>query len=48
MNASSRNLLIVVLALAVGVLGFLYYQQRERAGSVDINVGKQGLTIQKN
>lgn len=48
MTASFRNVMIVALVVAVGVLGYLYYQQRERAGSVDINLGKSGLTIQKN
>ncbi len=47
----NRNLvlaLIAVLVLAVGVLGTLYYQQRQREGRIDINLGKSGLTIRKN
>jgi hypothetical protein len=48
MNASLRNVVIVVLVAAVCVLGYLYYQQRQREGSVHIEVGKDGLTIQKN
>ncbi|HET6236925.1 MAG TPA: hypothetical protein VFE41_18470 [Acetobacteraceae bacterium] len=48
MNASLRNVVIVVLVAAVCVLGYLYYQQRQREGSVQIDVGKTGLTIKKN
>jgi len=48
MNASLRNVLIVVLVVAVGVLGYLYYQQRQRENTVQINVGGSSLTIRKN
>jgi predicted negative regulator of RcsB-dependent stress response len=48
MNTNLRNAVIVVLVVVVGVLGYLYYQQRQREGSVQIDVGKNGLTIQKN
>jgi len=48
MNTNMRNLVIVVLVVAVGVLGYMYYQQRQREGSVQVDVGKNGLTIQKN
>jgi hypothetical protein len=48
MNSNLRNLLIVALVVAVGVLGYLYYQQRQNEGRVQINLDKNGLTIQKN
>jgi hypothetical protein len=48
MNRTVGTSLIVILAVAVTVLGILYYQQREREHSVDINVGGAGLTIKKN
>jgi predicted negative regulator of RcsB-dependent stress response len=48
MNSNLRNLVIVVLIVAVGVLGYLYYQQRQHEGRVEINLDKNGLTIQKN
>jgi hypothetical protein len=48
MSANVRNVVIVVLAVAVGVLGYLYYQERQRAGRIEINMGNSGLTIQKN
>jgi Cu2+-containing amine oxidase len=48
MSANLRNALIVVLVVAVGVLGYLYYQERHREGRIEINLGNTGLTIQKN
>jgi uncharacterized membrane protein YidH (DUF202 family) len=47
MNRTVGTSLIVILAVAVTVLGVLYYQQREREHRVDINVGGAGLSIQK-
>ncbi len=47
----NRNLVLTVIAVlvvAVGVLGYLYYQQRQREGRVEINLGKGGISIQKN
>ena len=48
MNSNLRNLVIAALVVAVGVLGYLYYQQRQQQGRVEINLDKNGLTIQKN
>jgi predicted negative regulator of RcsB-dependent stress response len=48
MNSNLRNLVIVALVVAVGVLGYLYYQQRQNEGRVQINLDKNGLVIQKN
>ncbi|MBW4093617.1 MAG: hypothetical protein HIU82_21340 [Proteobacteria bacterium] len=48
MNRNIVASVIAVLVIAVGVLGYLYYQQRQREGRIDINVGKHGLSIQKN
>jgi Tfp pilus assembly protein PilV len=48
MNANFRNVLIVVLVVAVGVLGYLYYQERQRDNQVQINLGNSSLTIRKN
>jgi hypothetical protein len=47
----SRNALyaiIAVLIVAGGVLGYELYAQRQKTDSVEIDVGKHGLTIQKN
>ena len=48
MNRNFVLAVIAVLVLAVGVLGTLYYQQRQREGRIEINLGKSGLTIRKN
>ena len=48
MNRNFVLAVIAVLVLAVGVLGTLYYQQRQREGRIDINLGKSGLTVRKN
>ena len=48
MNRNLALAVIAVLVLAVGVLGTLYYQQRQREGRIDINLGKSGVTIRKN
>ena len=48
MNRNVLQVVVVVLVVAVGVLGYLYYQQRQHEGRIEINLGKTGLTIQKN
>ena len=47
MNRNVAMSLIVVLAVAVAVLGTLYYQQREQEHRVDIKLGGSTLSIQK-
>jgi hypothetical protein len=48
MNRNFLYVLIAVLVVAVGVLATLYYQERHREGRVEINLGKTGISIQKN
>ena len=48
MNRTVLHAVLAVLVVAVGVLGYLYYQQRQHEGRIEINLGKSGLTIQKN
>ena len=48
MNRNAVFAVIAVLVVAVGVLGYLYYQQHQREGRVEINLGKNGISIQKN
>ncbi len=48
MNRNFVFAVIAVLVVAVGVLGYLYYQQRQRAGRIDIHLGTSGISIQKN
>jgi RsiW-degrading membrane proteinase PrsW (M82 family) len=45
----NRNVLYLViggLAVATAVLGFWYYQERQKTG-IDINIGKSGISIEK-
>ena len=48
MNRNFVRVVVAVLIVAVGVLGTLYYRQRQREGRIEINLGKFGITIQKN
>jgi hypothetical protein len=46
----NRNALYVViggLVVVVAVLGFYFYQERQTTTRVEINVGKDGLSIEK-
>ena len=40
-------LIVAVLVIAVGVLGYELYQDRKQPEGVHIDVGPNGLTIQK-
>jgi hypothetical protein len=48
MNRNFFYVVIAVLVVAVGVLGTLYCQERQREGRIDINLGKSGISIHKN
>lgn len=45
----NRNLLFIVigvLGIGAGALGYWYYQEQHRSG-VDISIGPRGVTIQE-
>jgi RsiW-degrading membrane proteinase PrsW (M82 family) len=45
----SRNVLFLIigaLAVTVAVLGYQFYQERQKTG-IEINVGKGGISIEK-
>ena len=46
MNRNGLYLLIGALIVAVGVVGYLYYQERQQTAGVDISVGKNSISIQ--
>ncbi len=46
MNCNGLYLIIGALVVAVGVVGYLYYQERQQTAGVDISVGKSGISIQ--
>lgn len=47
MNRNVLYSVIGVLAVAAAVLGYQLYQERQKAGGVEINVGKSGISIEK-
>lgn len=46
MNRNSLYLIIGALVIAMGVVGYLYYQERQQTAGVDINVGESGISIE--
>jgi predicted negative regulator of RcsB-dependent stress response len=46
MNRNGLYLIIGALVVAVGVVGYLYYQERQQTAGVDISVGKSGISIE--
>jgi len=48
MNRNILYLLVGGLLVATSVLGYQYYQHQHNTPGVEINVGKSGVTIQKN
>ena len=46
MNRNGLYLLIGALIVAVGVFGYLYYQERQQTAGIDINVGESGISIE--
>ena len=46
MNRNGLYLVIGALVVAVGIVGYLYYQERQQTAGVDINVGQSGISIQ--
>ncbi len=45
-NRSALYLIIAVLAVAIGVLGYNLYQAKKEPEGLQINVGPNGLKIQ--
>ncbi len=46
MNRNGIYLIIGVLVVALGVVGYLYYQERQQTTGVDISVGNGGISIE--
>lgn len=47
MNRNVLFLIIGVLAISTIVLGYQYYQERKNTTSIEISVGKSGISIEK-
>ena len=46
MNRNALYLVIGALVIATVVVGYLFYQQRQKTSGIDINVGKSGISIE--
>jgi RsiW-degrading membrane proteinase PrsW (M82 family) len=46
MNRNVLYLVIGVLAVAAVVLGYQFYQERQKATGIQIDVGKGGISIE--
>jgi hypothetical protein len=46
MNRNRLYFIIGALTVAVVVLGYLFYQERQKTTGVDITVGKSGISIE--
>ena len=47
MNRNTLMLILGALIVAVGVLGYMLYQAKKEPTGVQINVGKDGITIEQ-
>jgi predicted negative regulator of RcsB-dependent stress response len=47
MNRNILYLVIGALAVVTGVLGYQYYQQRQKTTGVEISIGERGISIEK-
>jgi len=47
LNRNTLFLIIGVLVLAVAVVGYEFYQERQKTHSVEIKVDKGGISIEK-
>ena len=47
MNRNVLYLVIGVLAIITVVIGYQLYQERQKTTSIEINVGKSGISIEK-
>lgn len=46
MNGNGLYLIIGAMVVVMGVVGYLYYQERQQTPGVDISVGKSGISIE--
>jgi RsiW-degrading membrane proteinase PrsW (M82 family) len=47
MNRNILYLVIGALAVATAVLGYQFYQERQKTTGIEINVGRSGVSIEK-
>jgi hypothetical protein len=47
MNRNVLYLVIAILAIATGVFAYQLNQERQKTSGIEINVGKDGISIEK-
>ena len=47
MNCNVLYAIIGMLAIAAGIFAYQLYQERQKTTSIEINVGKSGISIEK-
>jgi hypothetical protein len=47
MNRNTLYLIIGALAVATAVVGYMFYQERQKPKGLQINVGEKGISIEK-
>ena len=47
MNRNTLYIVIAVLVVGVAIVGFQLYQERQKTTGVEINLGENGISIQK-
>lgn len=46
MNRNALYFTIGVLVIALVVVGYLFYQERQKTSGIDINIGDGGISIE--
>jgi hypothetical protein len=46
MSRNGLYLLLGALVVAIVVIGYLLYQERQKTSGIDINVGKGGISVE--
>lgn len=47
MSRNSTSLIVAGLAAAAIVLGYLYYQERQKTSGIEISVGHNSISVDK-
>jgi hypothetical protein len=46
MNRNTLYLVIAALVVAMAVVGYALYQERQKTTGIDINIGKGGISVE--
>jgi len=47
MNRNKLYLVVGALAVVTVVLGYLFYQERQKSAGIEINIGKSGISVEE-